>query len=104
MTLELESTDDILQEVVARRKAETLVVGFAAETEDVLANGRAKLMKKGVDAMVVNDVSVEGLGFDSARNAATFLTRDGAVQLNEMSKVEMAGRILDEVLRLRVGV
>jgi phosphopantothenoylcysteine decarboxylase / phosphopantothenate---cysteine ligase len=104
MTLELESTEDILQEVVARRRAETLVVGFAAETEDVLANGRAKLMKKGVDAIVVNDVSVEGLGFDSTRNAATFLTRDGAVELNEMSKVEMAGRILDEVLRLRVGV
>jgi phosphopantothenoylcysteine decarboxylase/phosphopantothenate--cysteine ligase len=104
MTLELESTEDILQEVVARRRAETLVVGFAAETEDVLANGRAKLMKKGVDAIVVNDVSVEGMGFDSTRNAATFLTRDGAVELNEMSKVEMAGRILDEVLRLRVGV
>jgi phosphopantothenoylcysteine decarboxylase/phosphopantothenate--cysteine ligase len=104
MTLELESTEDILQEVVARRKPETLVVGFAAETEDVLANGRAKLMKKGVDAIVVNDVSVEGMGFDSTRNAATFLTRDGAVELNEMSKVEMAGRILDEVLRLRVGV
>jgi phosphopantothenoylcysteine decarboxylase / phosphopantothenate---cysteine ligase len=104
MTLELESTEDILQEVAARRRAETLVVGFAAETEDVLANGRAKLMKKGVDAIVVNDVSVEGVGFDSTRNAATFLTRDGAVELNEMSKVEMAGRILDEVLRLRVGV
>jgi phosphopantothenoylcysteine decarboxylase / phosphopantothenate---cysteine ligase len=104
MTLELESTEDILKEVVARRRAETLVVGFAAETEDVLANGRAKLMKKGVDAIVVNDVSVEGMGFDSTRNAATFLTRDGAVELNEMSKVEMAGRILNEVLRLRVGV
>jgi phosphopantothenoylcysteine decarboxylase/phosphopantothenate--cysteine ligase len=104
MTLELESTEDILQEVVARRRAETLVVGFAAETEDVLANGRAKLVKKGVDAIVVNDVSVEGIGFDSARNAATFLTRDGAVVLTEMSKGEMAGRILDEVLRLRVSV
>jgi phosphopantothenoylcysteine decarboxylase / phosphopantothenate---cysteine ligase len=104
ITLELESTEDILQEVVARRRAETLVVGFAAETEDVLANGRAKLVKKGVDAIVVNDVSVEGIGFDSARNAATFLTRDGAVALTEMSKGEMAGRILDEVLRLRVSV
>jgi phosphopantothenoylcysteine decarboxylase/phosphopantothenate--cysteine ligase len=103
VTLELESTEDILQEVVARRLENTLVVGFAAETEDVLANGRAKLLKKGVDAIVVNDVSVEGLGFDSSRNAATFLTREGAVQLNEMSKVEMAYRILDEVLRLRTG-
>jgi len=104
VTLKLEATEDILQEVVAERKAGTLVVGFAAETEDVLVNGRAKLMKKGVDAMVVNDVSAEGMGFDSECNAGSFLTREGAVEFPEMSKVEMAGRILDEVLRLRVRV
>jgi phosphopantothenoylcysteine decarboxylase/phosphopantothenate--cysteine ligase len=104
MVLELESTEDILQEVVARRKAGTLVVGFAAETEDVLANGRAKLARKGVDALVVNDVSGEGVGFDSERNAGSFLTREGEVAFPEMSKEEMAGRILDEVLRLRVRV
>jgi phosphopantothenoylcysteine decarboxylase/phosphopantothenate--cysteine ligase len=104
VTLKLEATEDILQEVVAERKAGTLVVGFAAETEDVLANGRAKLIKKGVDAMVVNDVSTEGLGFDSENNAGSFLTREGAVEFPEMSKEEMAGRILDEVLRLRVRV
>jgi phosphopantothenoylcysteine decarboxylase / phosphopantothenate---cysteine ligase len=101
VTLELESTEDILQEVVAERTAGTLVVGFAAETENVLANGRAKLEKKGVDAVVVNDVSGEGLGFDSERNAGSFLTREGAVEFSEMSKGEMAERILDEVLRLR---
>ena len=56
-TLELEPTEDILSEVVRRRKAGTLVIGFAAETEDVLANGREKLERKGVDAVVVNDVS-----------------------------------------------
>lgn len=101
VTLELESTEDILLEVVAERKAGTLVVGFAAETEDVLANGRAKLVRKGVDAILVNDVSGEGLGFDSERNAGNFLTREGAVEFSEMSKGEMAERILDEVLRLR---
>jgi phosphopantothenoylcysteine decarboxylase / phosphopantothenate---cysteine ligase len=101
VTLELESTEDILLEVVAERKAGTLVVGFAAETEDVLANGRAKLVRKGVDAILVNDVSGDGLGFDSERNAGNFLTREGAVEFSEMSKGEMAGRILDEVLRLR---
>ena len=89
--------------MVARRKAGTLVVGFAAETQDVLANGRAKLTRKGVDAVVVNDVSAEGRGFDSERNAGSFLTRDGVVEFPEMSKVEMAGRILDEVLRLRIS-
>ena len=99
--LELETTEDILKEVVARRSPGTLVAGFAAETEDVLANGRAKLMRKGVDAVVVNDVSVDGIGFDSEQNAGTFLTRSGAMELPLMSKAAMADRILDEVGKLR---
>ena len=99
--LELETTEDILKEVVARRSPGTLVAGFAAETEDVLANGRAKLIRKGVDAVMVNNVSVEGLGFDSERNAGSFLTHDGEVAFPEMSKAEMADRLLDEVIRLR---
>ena len=99
--LELEATEDILSEVVARRDAGTLVVGFAAETEDALANGRAKLERKGVDAVVVNDVSMDGIGFDSENNAGSFLTKDGAVDLPVMSKSRMADRILDEVSKLR---
>jgi phosphopantothenoylcysteine decarboxylase/phosphopantothenate--cysteine ligase len=101
--LELEPTKDILSEVVARKNLGTLVVGFAAETENVLANGRAKLERKGVDAVVVNDVSSGELGFDSERNAGSFLTRDGAVKIPAMSKAAMAERILDEVRRLRTG-
>jgi phosphopantothenoylcysteine decarboxylase/phosphopantothenate--cysteine ligase len=99
--LELEATEDILREVVAQRVVGTIVVGFAAETEDALANGRAKLAGKGVDAVVVNDVSVEGVGFDAEQNAGSFLTRGGAVELPLMSKVKMADRILDEVAKLR---
>jgi phosphopantothenoylcysteine decarboxylase / phosphopantothenate---cysteine ligase len=99
--LELEATDDILQEVVDRRIAGTIVVGFAAETEDALANGRSKLSRKGVDAVLVNDVSVDGIGFDAEQNAGSFLTRDGAVELPVMSKAMMADRILDEVAKLR---
>jgi phosphopantothenoylcysteine decarboxylase/phosphopantothenate--cysteine ligase len=99
--LELEATEDILREVVARRVVGTVVVGFAAETEDALANGRAKLAGKGVDAVVVNDVSVEGIGFDAEQNAGSFLTRGGAVELPVMSKAMMADRILDEVAKLR---
>ncbi len=99
--LELEATEDILREVVAQRVVGTIVVGFAAETEDALANGRAKLAGKGVDAVVVNDVSVEGVGFDAEQNAGSFLTRGGAVELPVMSKVKMADRILDEVAKLR---
>jgi phosphopantothenoylcysteine decarboxylase / phosphopantothenate---cysteine ligase len=99
--LELEATQDILREVVAQRVAGTIVVGFAAETQDALANGRAKLVAKGVDAVVVNDVSIDGIGFDSEENAGSFLTRGGAVELPVMSKAAMAERILDEVAKLR---
>jgi phosphopantothenoylcysteine decarboxylase/phosphopantothenate--cysteine ligase len=101
--LELEPTEDILREIVARRRVGTLVIGFAAETENVLANGRAKLERKGVDAVVVNDVSCEGLGFESERNAGSFVTREGEVEFPAMSKAAMAERILDEVVGLRVG-
>jgi phosphopantothenoylcysteine decarboxylase/phosphopantothenate--cysteine ligase len=99
--LELEATEDILREVVAQRVAGTIVVGFAAETEDALANGRAKLASKGVDAVFVNDVSMEGIGFDAEQNAGSFLTRGGAVEFPVMSKAMMADQILDEVAKLR---
>jgi phosphopantothenoylcysteine decarboxylase/phosphopantothenate--cysteine ligase len=99
--LELEATEDILREVVERRVVGTIVVGFAAETQDALANGHLKLARKGVDAVVVNDVSVDGIGFDSEQNAGSFLTRSGAVELPVMSKAMMADRILDEVGKLR---
>jgi phosphopantothenoylcysteine decarboxylase/phosphopantothenate--cysteine ligase len=99
--LELEATEDILREVVERRVVGTIVIGFAAETENALANGRLKLARKGVDAVVVNDVSVEGIGFDAEQNAGSFLTKAGAVELPVMSKAMMADRILDEVAKLR---
>ena len=101
LTLELEPTEDLLSEIVQTRLPGTLVVGFAAETENALAGGRAKLERKGVDAIVVNDVSREGLGFDADNNAATFLTTTTAIDLPEMSKRALADRILAEVLGLR---
>ncbi len=99
--LELEPTEDILSEVASLRAPGTLVIGFAAETEDHLRHGRDKLLRKGADALVVNDVARPGIGFDSERNAATFLTRQTAIELPEMSKRELADRILDEVRGLR---
>ncbi|MBV8674294.1 MAG: phosphopantothenoylcysteine decarboxylase, partial [Acidobacteriaceae bacterium] len=78
-----------------------LIVGFAAETQDAVAHGRAKLIRKGADAIVLNDVSREGIGFDSDRNAVTFLTPTTAVELPEMSKRDLADRILEEILGLR---
>jgi phosphopantothenoylcysteine decarboxylase/phosphopantothenate--cysteine ligase len=101
LTIEFQPTEDILAEVVRQRRPGQLIVGFAAETENGLANGRAKLLKKGVDAIVLNDVSQEGLGFDSDNNAATFLTLSTSIQLPEMSKRKLAERILDEVRQLR---
>ncbi len=99
MTLELEPTADILAEV-ARRKTAQVIVGFAAETENVLENARRKLATKSVDAIVVNDVSREGVGFDSDRNAVTILTHDEVVEVPETSKREVAGRVLDQVVKL----
>ncbi len=73
--LELAPTENILAEVVRRLRPGQLIVGFAAETENRMENGRAKLLAKGADAIVVNDVAGEGVGIDADTNAATFLTR-----------------------------
>jgi phosphopantothenoylcysteine decarboxylase/phosphopantothenate--cysteine ligase len=101
LTLELAPTEDILAEVARRRRPGQLIVGFAAETQNQMANGRAKLLAKGADAIVVNDVSGESTGFDADMNAATFLTLTTAIELPEMSKHSLADRILDEILTLR---
>lgn len=101
LVLELQPTEDILAEVVQRRRDGMLVIGFAAETENAIVHGRDKLLRKGADAIVLNDVSRAGIGFDSDRNAATFLTRQTAIDLPEMSKRDLADRILEEVMTLR---
>jgi phosphopantothenoylcysteine decarboxylase/phosphopantothenate--cysteine ligase len=99
-TLELEPTKDILAEVT-RRKTRQLVIGFAAETENVLENARKKLASKALDAIVVNDVSREGIGFDSDRNAVTIISQSEVVEVPESSKWEVAHRVLDQVVKLR---
>ncbi|HLY91751.1 MAG TPA: phosphopantothenoylcysteine decarboxylase, partial [Candidatus Angelobacter sp.] len=78
-----------------------IVVGFAAETNDVLANARKKLESKSLDAIVLNDVSQPGIGFDSERNAVTILTHDGTESVPETSKWEVAHRVLDTVVRIK---
>jgi len=101
MTLELAPTEDILAELTRQRRPGQLIVGFAAETHDMIENGRAKLLRKGADAIVVNDVSAEGLGIDADNNAATFLTPSTSIDLPEMPKRKLADRILDEIVALR---
>jgi phosphopantothenoylcysteine decarboxylase/phosphopantothenate--cysteine ligase len=100
INLELEPTVDILWEV-ARKKGTRLIVGFAAETQNVLDNARKKLAIKGLDAIVVNDVSQTGIGFDSDRNAVTIITDDEVVDVPESTKWEVAQRVLDQVVKLR---
>jgi len=100
MTLELEATPDILKEISAR-KGSQIVVGFAAETENPLENARQKLVAKNLDAVVVNDVSREGIGFDSDRNAVTIITRDEVSDVPEITKWEVAQRVLDQIVQIR---
>jgi phosphopantothenoylcysteine decarboxylase/phosphopantothenate--cysteine ligase len=103
LTLELEPTPDILAEVASHRDATTLVIAFAAETESAstLENGRAKLERKRAHAIVVNNVSLPGIGFDADANAATILTAAEQIDLPRMPKSAMADRILDQLIVLR---
>jgi phosphopantothenoylcysteine decarboxylase/phosphopantothenate--cysteine ligase len=103
LTLTLEQTPDILAEVSRARHEGLLVVGFAAETEHVVENARDKLTRKNLDAVVANDLTQDGAGFETETNIITLLTRDREQPspLPLMSKLDAAHRILDEVIRLR---
>jgi len=100
LTLELKPTKDILAEI-ARYKTSQLVVGFAAETENGLENARRKLASKSLDAIVLNDVSRAGIGFDSDRNAVTIITKDEPIDVPETTKWDVAQRVLDAVVQLK---
>ena len=103
LELKLERTPDILAEVARLRSNRQLIIGFAAETDDVLANARKKLAAKNLDMIVANDVSRSDAGFDSDANAVTILLNGESVpiELPLMSKIEVAHRILDEIVKLR---
>ena len=103
LALDLVANPDILRELAAR-KGRAFLVGFAAETHDVRANAAAKLEAKGVDLLVANDVSVQGIGFEADDNQVTLLDRWGGVaDLPRMSKLDVADAILDRVLGLRAA-
>ncbi len=97
--LVFEPTPDILAGLAATRQPGQLLVGFAAETEDVLARARAKLAKKKVDLLVVNDVSAPGAGFDHDTNEVVLLGSDGAeIGVPLVSKRQVADAVLDAVV------
>jgi phosphopantothenoylcysteine decarboxylase/phosphopantothenate--cysteine ligase len=101
LTLTLERTPDVLTQVAASRANGMLVVGFAAETENVVENAKAKLRSKKLDAIVANDVSRADSGFDTATNKIAIITDSDSVELPLMSKSEAADRILDAIVRIR---
>ncbi len=103
LSLDLEPTSDILGEITKRKQSQ-IIIGFAAETENVLENARKKLARKALDAIVVNDVSREGVGFDSDRNAVTIITQSEVIEVPETTKWEVAQRVLDQVVRLKQAI
>jgi len=99
-SLELVPTSDIAAELGDRKQGQ-LVIGFAAETENVLENARQKLLTKGLDAIVANDVSQPGVGFDSDRNAVTIITPTEVLDVPAATKWDVAQKILDTVRKIR---
>jgi len=101
--IELEPTDDVISDLAGRKRQSQLVIGFAAEHGDgALAYGADKLRRKRLDAVVVNDVSRPGIGFDAADNEVTILASDGtSITVPRAGKELVARAVLDEVERLR---
>ncbi len=101
LILELVGTPDILKELSKSKPENQIMVGFAAETEDLLENARKKLKSKQLDFIVANDVTMEGAGFATDTNIVTIISKSGQVfSLPKMSKDEVAGAILDEVVKI----
>jgi len=102
LVLELESTTDIVAAVAAERRPDQTVIGFAAEHGDgAVERGRAKLSRKRLDAVVVNDIARTEIGFDSADNEVTIVLADAEREVGRRAKRDVAAAILDEVERLR---
>ncbi|HXA78019.1 MAG TPA: bifunctional phosphopantothenoylcysteine decarboxylase/phosphopantothenate--cysteine ligase CoaBC [Candidatus Acidoferrales bacterium] len=104
LTLELEPTPDILAELGrdAAQRGRQVLVGFAAETDHLAENARAKLAHKGADMIVANDVTKQGAGFDTETNIVTLFIRGGQeIPLPKLSKFDVANRILDQVLEFQ---
>jgi phosphopantothenoylcysteine decarboxylase/phosphopantothenate--cysteine ligase len=102
MSLELERTDDVLAELGARRRPGQTLVGFAAEHgADAVAVGRSKLERKGLDLLVVNDISRPDIGFEVDANEVTIVGRSGDEAIARAAKSEVAARVLDAVAAVR---
>lgn len=98
MAIDLERTDDILKWLGAHRREGQFLCGFSMETQNMLENSRVKLDKKNIDMIVANNLKVEGAGFGTDTNVVTIITRERNLELEKMTKEEVADRLLDEIL------
>jgi phosphopantothenoylcysteine decarboxylase/phosphopantothenate--cysteine ligase len=104
LSLELDPTPDILAEA-GKKKGDRLLVGFAAETENLIEGARRKLESKNCDMVVANLVSQEGIGFESDENEVTLVLRTGeTIPVPRSAKHAIARRIFDEMIRLRLAL
>ena len=100
MAIELERTDDILAWLGVHRRPGQVLCGFSMETQNMLENSRAKLEKKNIDIIVANNLKVKGAGFGTDTNVVTVITKDGAEELEMMTKDEVAHQLLNRIFRL----
>ena len=98
LSIELERTDDILAWLGEHKKEGQFLCGFSMETEHLLENSKKKLEKKRVDMIVANNLKESGAGFGTDTNIVTLITREGEKKLEQMSKLEVAVRMMDEIL------
>lgn len=99
LNIPLERTQDILKHLGEHKKAGQFLCGFSMETEDMLENSRAKLHKKNLDMIVANNLKVAGAGFGTDTNIVTLITKNLEVELEMMSKIDVANCILDAILK-----
>ena len=103
MSIELERTDDILKYLGEHKPTGQFLCGFSMETQNVIENSRAKLVKKDLDMVAANNVKVEGAGFQGDTNVLTLITREEEISLPLMTKEGAAGRLLDKILDMTAG-
>ena len=101
MAIPLERTNDILKHLGKNKKDGQFLCGFSMETENMLENSKAKLVKKNLDMIVANNLKVEGAGFQGDTNIVTLITKDSVTELPIMTKEKVAFSLIDEILKLR---
>lgn len=103
MTLTLEKTDDILKYLGEHKPKDQFLCGFAMETQNMVENAKQKLEKKNLDMIAANNLKVAGAGFGTDTNVVTLITKDEVRQMDILSKDDVAGCLLDEIMKRRAG-